>query len=71
VNTKYWESDFLLVGNDTALLSTAAWRSEETKVMLGYAVVKKHIKIRKTIVNEKVNRGPEYQYYMIVRDKKT
>jgi hypothetical protein len=50
----------LLVGNDTALLSTAPWRSDETKVMIGYAVVKKHIKIRKTLINEKINRGPEY-----------
>lgn len=61
----------LLVGNDTALLSTAPWRSDETQVMIGYAVVKKHIKIRKTLISEKINRGPEYQYYMIVRDEKT
>ena len=61
----------LLASNDTALLSTAAWKSDETKVMLGYAVVHKYIKIRKTIISDKLNRGPDYQYYMIVRDRKT
>jgi len=59
------------VGNDTALLSTSTWKSDETKVMLGFAVVKKYIKIRHTIISDKINRGPDYQYYMLVKDRKT
>lgn len=61
------QDHYLLVGNNMPLLSTADWNSSINKIMIGKAIAGKGILLRKTIIDEDVTSGKDYQYYMIVK----
>jgi hypothetical protein len=68
---KDWDEDFLLVANNMPMLSTAEWKSPINKILIGKAAAYRDILIRNTLINEKLKHGKEYQYFAILKDKKT
>jgi hypothetical protein len=66
---KDWDEDFLLVANNTPMLSTAEWKSPINKIMIGKAAAYRDILLRKTLINDHLKHGKDYQYYAILKDK--
>jgi hypothetical protein len=66
---KDWDEDFLLVGNNTPMLSTAEWKTPINKIMIGKAAAYRDILMRNTLINPKLRHGKDYQYYAILKDK--
>ena len=66
---KDWDEDFLLVANNTPMLSTTEWKSPINKIMIGKAAAYRDILMRKTLVNEHLRHGKDYQYFSILKDK--
>ena len=66
---KDWDEDYLLVANNTPMLSTAEWKSPINKIMIGKAAAYRDILIRKTLINEKLRHGKDWQYYAVLKDK--
>lgn len=66
---KDWDEDFLLVANNTPMLSTTEWKSPINKIMIGKAAAYRDILMRKTLVNEHLRHGKDYQYFAILKDK--
>jgi hypothetical protein len=67
--SKVPDDDFLLVGSNMPLLSTVDWESAVNKIMIGKAIAYRGILLRKTIINENITSGKEYQYYGILKEK--
>jgi len=66
---KDWDQDFLLVANNTPMLSTVEWKSPTNKIMIGKAAASRDVLIRKTLINEHLRHGKDYQYFAILKDK--
>jgi hypothetical protein len=66
---KDWDEDFLLVANNTPMLSTTEWKSPINKIMVGKAAAYRDILIRKTLINDHLRHGKDYQYFAILKDK--
>lgn len=66
---KDWDEDFLLVANNTPMLSTIEWKSPINKIMIGKAAAYRDILIRNTLINENLRHGKDYQYFAILKDK--
>ena len=65
------DDEYLLVGNNMPLLSTSEWSSPINKIMIGKAISQRGILLRKTIVDENLTSGEDYQYYMVIKEKST
>lgn len=68
---KDWDTDFLLVASNTPLLSSAEWKSPTNMIMIGKAAAYRDILLRKTIINESLKKGKDFQYYAVLKDKKS
>ena len=68
---KDWDEDFLLVANNTPMLSTVEWKTPINKIMIGKAAAFRDILLRKTLINEKLRKGADYQYFAILKDKES
>ena len=62
------DDEFLLVGNNMPMLSTIEWSSPINKIMIGKVISSRGILLRKTIIDEDLTSGKDYQYYMIVKE---
>lgn len=51
------------------MLSTTEWKSPANKIMIGKAAASRDILIRKTLINEHLRHGKDYQYFAILKDK--
>lgn len=65
---RFPDDEFLLVGNNMPILSTIEWSSPVNKLLIGKAIAYRGILLRKTIIDEKLTSGNDYQYYMIVKE---
>jgi hypothetical protein len=57
---KDWDEDFLLVANNTPMLSTAEWKTPINKIMIGKAAAYRDILMRNTLINPKLRHGKDY-----------
>ena len=51
------------------MLSTVEWKSPTNKIMIGKAAASRDVLIRKTLINDKLRHGKDYQYFAILKDK--